>query len=79
MNGFVTGIMMKALLPKVINDGVASTTIGRIHNFNYIHKVFGHCGLDNLKKTAKMYDFKLSGKFEKFVKSLPLKRQDKRM
>ena len=68
-----------ALLPEVIYSGVSNTIIRKIHDINHLHKVFGHCGLDNLKKTAKMYDFKLSGKFEKFVKSLPLKWQDKRM
>jgi hypothetical protein len=43
---------------------VVNTTVGKIHYINQLHKVFGHCGLDTLKKTANMYDFKLSGKFE---------------
>ena len=64
MNGFVTSVRMKALLPEVIYDGVANTTIGKIYDINHLHRVFGHCGLETLKKTVKMYELKFSGKLE---------------
>jgi hypothetical protein len=30
----------------------------------FLHKAFGHRGLETLKNTAKMYGFKFSGKFK---------------
>jgi hypothetical protein len=33
-------------------------------DINYLHKVFGLCGLETLKSTSKMYGLKHSGNFE---------------
>ena len=72
MNGFVTGVKMKALLPDLPYDGVVNTTIGKIHDKNNLHKVFfGQCGLETLKKTAKMYELKFSGKLVHYSTDRP--------
>jgi hypothetical protein len=58
--------MMKPTVKKRIHDGYAHTSIGmeRSLNINHLHKVFGHCGLETLKSTSKMYGLKHSGNFE---------------
>jgi hypothetical protein len=46
-DGCVTGVMMKPIVNKKIHDGYAPTSIvmERSIDINYLHKVFGHCGL----------------------------------
>jgi hypothetical protein len=60
-DGCVTGVMMK-----IIHDGYAHTSIRieRSLDINHLHKLFGHCGLETLKSTSKMYGLKHSGNFE---------------
>jgi hypothetical protein len=64
MNDFVTGVNMKTLLPKAIYNGMVNTTISEAYDINYLHKAFGHCGLETLKNTARMYGFKFTSQFE---------------
>jgi hypothetical protein len=65
-DGCITGDMMKPIVKKRIHDGYAHTSIGmeRSLDINHLHKVFGHCGLETLKSTSKMYGLKHSGNFE---------------
>jgi hypothetical protein len=65
-DGCVTDVMMKPIVKKRIPDGYAHTSIGmeRSLGINHLHKVFGHCGLENLKSTSKMYGLKQLGNFE---------------
>jgi hypothetical protein len=44
--------MMKPIVKKIIHDGYAHTSIGMVRSLdiNNLHKVFGHCGLETLKK-----------------------------
>jgi hypothetical protein len=64
MNGFVTGVNMKTLTPKAIHNGMVDTTISEAYDINYLHKASGHCGLETLKNTARVYGFKFTGQFE---------------
>ena len=57
MNGFVTGVNMKSLPHEAIYDGIVNTTICEAYDINYLHRAFGHCGLEALKNTAKMYGY----------------------
>jgi hypothetical protein len=63
-DGCVTGVVMKPILSNNIN-GFSNESIGneRIYDINHLHKLFGHCGQEILKKTIKMYRFKSSGSF----------------
>jgi hypothetical protein len=65
-NGCVTGVMMKPIVKKRIHDGYAHASIGmeRSLDINHLHKVFGHCGLETLKRTSKISGLKHSGNFE---------------
>jgi hypothetical protein len=65
-DGCVTGVVMKPIVEKINHDGYAHTSIGmeRSLDINHLHKVFGHCGLETLKSTSKMYGLKHSGNFE---------------
>jgi hypothetical protein len=65
-DGCVTGVMMKPIIKTIIHDGYAHISIGmeRSLDINHPHKVFGHCGLETLKCTSKMYGLKHSGNFE---------------
>jgi hypothetical protein len=64
INGFVTGINMKTLTPKAIHNGMVNTTISEAYGISYLHKAFGHCGLETLKNTARMYGSRFTGQFE---------------
>jgi hypothetical protein len=64
MNGFVTGVNTKTLTPEAIYNGVVNTTVSEAYDINYLQKAFGCCGLETLKKTARMYGFKFKGQFE---------------
>jgi hypothetical protein len=64
MNGFVTSVNMKTLPPKAIHNGMVNTTISEAYDINYLHKAFGHCGLETLKNTARMYRYRFTGQFE---------------
>jgi hypothetical protein len=64
INGFVTSVNMKTLPTKSIHNGMVNTTISKAYDINYLHKAFGHCGLETLKNTARMYGFKFTGQFE---------------
>jgi hypothetical protein len=62
----VTGVVMKPIVKKRVHDGYAHALIGteRSLDINHLQKVFGHCGLETLKSTSKMYVLKHSGNFE---------------
>jgi hypothetical protein len=65
-DGCVTSVVMKPIVKKRIHNGYAHASIGmeRSLDINHLHKVFGHCGLETLKRTSKMYGLKHSGNFE---------------
>jgi hypothetical protein len=65
-DGCKTGVVMKPIVKKIIHDGYAHTSIGmeRSLDINHLYKVIGHCGLETLKSTSKMYGLKHSGNFE---------------
>jgi hypothetical protein len=57
------------VLINTVGDGSVTgvhTSIGmeRSLDINHLHKVFGHCGLETLKSTSKMYGLTHSGNFE---------------
>jgi hypothetical protein len=66
MNGYATGINMKTLTTKAIHNGMVNTTISEAFDIKDLHKDFGHCGLETLKNTARMYGFKFTSQFEVF-------------
>jgi hypothetical protein len=43
---------------------MVNTTISEAYGINYLHKAFGHCGLETLKNTTRMYGFRFTGQFE---------------
>jgi hypothetical protein len=71
-DGCVTGVMMKPIVKKIISIGME-----RSLDINHLHKVFGHCGLETLKSTFKMYGLKHSGNFETCKECAVAKAQQK--
>jgi hypothetical protein len=65
-DGCVTGVMMRPIVSEKLYSAYAHTSIGsdKILEINYLHRVFGHCGLETLKSTVQMYGLKHSGEFE---------------
>ena len=65
-DGCVTGVMMRPIVAEKTYNGYAHTSIGKEKSFdiNHLHRVFGHCGLETLKNTIKMYGLKYSGEFK---------------
>jgi Reverse transcriptase (RNA-dependent DNA polymerase)/gag-polypeptide of LTR copia-type/Zinc knuckle len=65
-DGCVTGVMMRTISAKQSYDGFAHASIEMEKSFdiNHLHRVFGHCGLETLKNTVKLYGLKYSGDFE---------------
>jgi hypothetical protein len=78
-DGCVTGVMMKPIVKKIIHDGYAHTSIGmeRSLDINHLHNIFGHCGLETLKSTSKMYGLKHSENFETCEESAVAKARQK--
>jgi hypothetical protein len=70
---------MRRIVPEKAYDGCAHVSIGkeRIFDINRLQRVFGHCGLDTLKSTVKMYGLKYSGEFETCEECAVAKAQQK--
>jgi hypothetical protein len=64
---------------KKVYSGYAHTSIGsdKILDINHLHGVFGHCGLESLKSTIKIYGLKHSGEFETCEECAVAKAQQK--
>ena len=64
-NGFVTGVKMCAVRRDIAYNALVNTTINnKGFDVNHLHKVFGHCGIEAVKNTAKIHNLQLFGKFE---------------
>jgi hypothetical protein len=61
--GLVLGVEM---IPRQLAEENASPALdkGKIVNVNALHKIFGHIGEESLRKTAKFYGIKPSGKIQ---------------
>jgi len=60
-DGCVTGVMMRTISAKQAYGGFAHASIEKEKRFdiNHLHRVFGHCGMETLKNTVKMYGLRL--------------------
>jgi hypothetical protein len=65
-DGCVNGVMMRTISAKQGYDGFAHASIEKEKWFdiNHLHRVFGHCGMETLKNTVKLYGLKYSGDSE---------------
>jgi len=57
---------MRTISDKQAYGGFAHTSIEKEKrlDINHLHRVFGHCGMETLKNTVKLYGLKYSGDFE---------------
>ena len=56
---------MCAIKRDIVYNALANTTINnKGFDVNHLHKVFGHCGIEAVKNTAKIHNLQLFGKFE---------------
>jgi hypothetical protein len=57
-DGCVTGVSMKPMMSYNINRFANASIINeRIYDINHLHKLFGHCGQETIKKRSKYMDF----------------------
>jgi hypothetical protein len=52
--GFITGVKMSAIHAETTFNDILNATYNNSYDINQPHKVFGHCGFETLRNTAKI-------------------------